>query len=267
MYKVKITNPETGQTKVLDLPIKDRLLDEELSSIGYTDIENELILSDFINDGENMIKVKLPVLSLVYNCMLNAQIKARTRDINECYEIFNKAKMQLISKESWLRLISYDKVDFISPIAFQGMVALITGVNGEIINDIFNHKADYKIEYLHIAVFPLKESTAVILFLDDKCARYSLFEKHLTDSSLKERLVIINRIIMLYAEDYFLSKELSTDTLKSLEDTAKTLQDLVTATPKKSIKNMVKDYDLRRDMCIPNLLSEEYAVNNKGGDL
>ena len=194
--------------------------------------------------------------------IIDAQIKARTRDIEECYEIFRKAKEYLISPKDWLRVVSYDKLDYTVPIAYQGMVGLVTGMNGELINDNYNHKKNYNIEYLHLAVFPLKEATAVILFLDSKSKRYKRFEKYMTDATPEKRLEIINRIIMLYTEDYFLSKQLDEETLKHLEDSAKTLQDLLTTNPKKSLKNAIKDYDLRRDNCIPNLFLRDYAVES-----
>lgn len=72
--------------------------------------------------------------------IIDAQIKARTRDIEECYEIFRKAKEYLISPKDWLRVVSYDKLDYTVPIAYQGMVGLVTGMNGELINDNYNHK-------------------------------------------------------------------------------------------------------------------------------
>ncbi len=213
--------------------------------------------------SKQIIRDKNPMLALFLSVLIDAQIAARSRDVAECYEVFNKAKASLENPNSWLRIISYDKLDYTAPLAFQGMVALITGVDGEVINNIFNHKQDYKIEYLHLAIFPLKKSTAVITFLDSENTRYSQLETFLTESTLERRLEVISRIIMLYSEDYFLSKQLSEDTIMALEDSAKTLQDAITLNPKKSMKNAVKDYDLRRDICIPNLLLKEHAISTE----
>lgn len=209
---------------------------------------------------KKVMKEKSPFLSIFINKMLDSQIAARKWDTRECYEIFNTAKENLESSENWLRIISYDKLDYTVPIAFQGMIALVTGVNGETINDNYNYDSSYKVEYLHIAVFPLKQSTAVILFLDNKCSRYENFEKFLSNSTREKRLEIINRIIFLYAEDYYLSKLLDDEIIRTLQEPAKILQDTFTTNPRKSLKNSVKDYDLRRDFCIPNLLSRDYSV-------
>jgi len=80
------------------------------------------------------------------------------------------------------------------------MVALITGINGELINDNFNHKNNYKMEYLHVAVFPLKKSTAIITFMASNNSRYVKFEESISKLTQSQRLEVINRIIFLYAE-------------------------------------------------------------------
>ncbi len=209
---------------------------------------------------KQVMEEKSPFLSLSINPMLDSQIKARKLDTRECYEIFNAAKENLFSPKNWLRIISYDKLNYTVPIAFQGMIALVTGVNGETINDNYNYESSYKVEYLHIAIFPLKQSSVVILFLDNKYTRYEKFEKFLSEATQEKRLEIINRIIFLYAEDYYLSKQLDDDIIRSLKEPAKILQDTITTSPQKSCKNAVKDYDLRRDICIPNLLLKEYSV-------
>ncbi|MBO5323865.1 MAG: hypothetical protein J6A88_07185 [Oscillospiraceae bacterium] len=209
---------------------------------------------------KQMVKDKSPALAFFAQIMFNAQINAKKRDIQECYEVYNVSKSCLTNPKSWIRLVSYDKLDYTSPIAFQGMIALVTGVNGELINNNFNHKSNYKLEYLHIAIFPLKESTAVILFMDSHNTRYAHFENYIANITQEQRLKIINRIIFLYTEDYYLSKQLDSETINWLQETAKLIQDLATTDPKKSVKNAVKDYDLRRDICIPNLFSKEYAI-------
>ena len=189
--------------------------------------------------------------------------KQKKRDIQECYEIYETAKSFLTTSKSWIRVVSYDKLNYTCPLAFQGMIPLVTGVDGEVINDIFNHKRNYKIEYLHTAIFPLKKATAVILFVDSKCTRYAKFEKSIANMTQEQRLEIINRIIFLYTEDYYLSKQLDEETMRVLQEPTKLLQDMVTTNPSKSIKNAVKDYDLRRDLYLPNLFLKEYSVTTE----
>ena len=77
--------------------------------------------------------------------------------------------------------------------------------------------------------------------------------------SVAKRLEIINRIVFWYAEDYFFSPRLPKEVVSELEQAAQQMQDLFSTNPEKSTKNAVKDFDLRRDTCFPNLLSQEYA--------
>lgn len=219
---------------------------------------------EMFESTKRVLKNNPQLPSFFVDLVFNTQIKARTRDLQECYDVFNHAKECLTHETHWLKLISFDKLDYTVPIAFQGMVALITGVNSETINNIYSSKKKYKIEYIHIAIFPLKNASAVITFQDNNNARYQTFERFLKETTLEQRMEIINHIIFLYTEDYYLSKQLSNETIGSLEDSAKTLQDFFTITPEQSLANAIKDYDLRRDIGIPNLLSRDYAIYNEG---
>ncbi len=243
-------NAELSNTTLNQIALKNSLRD-----IYKHEMEVEMFEA-----SKALIKERNPFLSFFASIFFNAQIKARKTDIEECYSVFYKAKEYLSSQNNWIRLVSYDKLEFTTPIAYQGMVALITGVNGEVINDIYNPKKSYNIEYLHLAIFPLKDSTAIIMFLDSESERYSQFENYIKNATQENRLEIINRIIFFYTEDYYLSKNLGTEVTRCLEESAKTLQDISTTTPMRTLKNAVKDFDLRRDICIPNLLSKEYAV-------
>ncbi len=140
------------------------------------------------------------------------------------------------------------------------MVALITGVNGEVINDQYNYDPNYSVEYLHLSVFPLENTSVIISFSNDKNTRMTAFENELKKMNITQRLEIINRILMWYAEDYFFSPKLPKEVSSQLEKAAQQMQDLVTSNPEQSLKNAVKDYDLRRDTCLPNLFSYEYSV-------
>lgn len=219
--------------------------------------ENEIKM---FNKLKSTIHENNPFLAIMFDAYLDSQIEARNMDIKECYDIFSSTKSNLTVTHPNVHLVSFDQLNYVVPIAFQGMIALITGVNGEIINNQYNYDKDYSVEYLHIAIFPLENSSVIITFSDNRNSRLSTFENSLKNVTINNRLEIINRIIMWYAEDYFLSPKLSEDVCKQLEQAAQQMQDLYTINPETSLKNAVKDYDLRRDTCLPNLLSLEYAV-------
>ena len=122
---------------------------------------------------------KEPLLSFMMDSYFDSQITARSRDVEECYDIFNDAKNNLTSANPNYHLISFDQLGYVVPIAFQGMIALITGINGEVINDQYNYDLNYSVEYLHIAVFSLENTSVIISFSDDKNTRITEFENEL----------------------------------------------------------------------------------------
>ena len=117
----------------------DSMLNQIVLKTVLRDIYKHEMEVEMYEASKQMLKEKSPFLSFFFSLMINAQIDARTIDLKECYDTFSKAKECLSTKKHWLRMISYDTLPFTSPIAFQGMVALVTGVNGEIINNIFNN--------------------------------------------------------------------------------------------------------------------------------
>jgi hypothetical protein len=215
---------------------------------------------EMIMNAKIMMHEKEPFIAIMMDRYFDSQIKARSLDVKECYDIFNVAKNNLSVVSPSVHIVSFDKLNYIVPIAFQGMIALITGVNGEIINNQYNYNPDYSVEYLHLVIFPLENTSVIITFSDDKNSRTLTFENELKNMSITNRLEIINRIVLWYAEDYFLSPQLPKEVSSELKQATQQMQDLVSISPEESLKKAVKDYDLRRDTCLPNLLSQEYAI-------
>ena len=215
---------------------------------------------EMMKSAKRILHEKELFLAIVADVYFNSQIKARSQDIKDCYDIFDAIKANLNIASPSVHLVSFDKLNYVVPIAFQGMIALITGVSGELINNQYNYNSDYSVEYFHLAIFPLENSSVVITFSDDKNSRILTFEKELKNMSAANRLEIINRIVFWYAEDYFFSPRLPKEAASELEQAARQMQDLFSTNPEKSTKNAIKDFDLRRDTCLPNLLSQEYAI-------
>lgn len=215
---------------------------------------------EMIKSLKRILHEKEPRLAVVADVFFNSQIKARSQDVKDCYDIFDAIKANLNIASPSVHLVSFDKLNYVVPIAFQGMIALITGVSGELINDQYNYNSDYSVEYFHLAIFPFENSSVIITFSDDKNSRILTFEKELKNMSAANRLEIVNRIVFWYAEDYFFSPKLPKKAADELEQAARQMQDLFSTNPEKSTKSAIKDFDLRRDTCLPNLLSREYAI-------
>lgn len=101
---------------------------------------------------------------MIADAYFSSQMKARSQDIKDCYDIFDTVKSNLNIASPNVHMVSFDKLNYVVPIAFQGMIALITGVSGELINNQYNYAPDYSVEYLHLAIFPLENSSVIITF-------------------------------------------------------------------------------------------------------
>jgi hypothetical protein len=83
---------------------------------------------------------------------------------------------------------------------------LVSGFEGELINDIYNLDIKYNIQGLHIAIFPLSDDkTKILLFMKDGHTRLRPFYKNYRKLSLNDKLCVINYILLLYSEDWVCS--------------------------------------------------------------
>lgn len=185
-------------------------------------------------------------------------------DLNEYKQGFEKAKR--LSKKNWAgeyNVFYYEKLNYVVPIAFQSPIALVVDLDGQIVNDIYYGNPKYKLEDLHICVFPLKESSVVIMFVDSVHKRYRNFYRKFRKLSQQEKLSIINYIIFLYSEDIFFSKEIPADILQNEELISVSKQSSMAISDNpfiSAIENSKDIYDLSKHSTIPNLLSDKYKL-------
>ena len=157
---------ETPSSKILNqIALKNVLRD-----IYKHETELEMIKS-----GKRILIEKEPFFAIIADAYFSSQMKARSQDIKDCYDIFDAIKANLNIASPGVHLVSFDKLNYVVPIAFQGMIALITGVSGELINNQYNYNSDYSVEYFHLAIFPLENSSVIITFSDDKNSRILTF--------------------------------------------------------------------------------------------
>lgn len=129
----------------------------------------------------------------------------KTFDVYELDALFSIKAIRKEIKGVSHYIVDDIELDYVTPIAFQGELALLTGLDGEVINEYVNNPSDYNPHILHIAVFPLKNKTRILLFINDGDIKYRPFYKHFRKLTLQEKLYVINYIILLYKEDWALS--------------------------------------------------------------
>ena len=159
-----------------------------------------------------------------YEEIFNCQQIERTNelDLRDYNEDLKKARICLNKADvEGYYLIYYTLLNYTVPIAFQGKISLYVGFDGKVINDIYNYNPNYKIKGLYISVFPLKNSTAILLFIDQNENRYRSFYKPFKKLSEQDKLSVINYLIFLYSEDFFCSCK-----IKSIIENNKIIQEI-----------------------------------------
>ena len=187
-------------------------------------------------------------------------------DLQEFNEAFRNAKRRSEKPFSGDYYIGYyAKLPYVVPVAFQGTIALISDLEKNTINDIYEADPQYKIMYMTLCIFPLKDASVVMLFTAKNNNRYRRFFKQLNKvKSLDEQLQIINYILFAYTEDYFLSNCISPDTIKQLEPVSRKSQEVRCyngVTHDEIVEAAKERFDYDKRASIPNLLSKQFAVN------
>ncbi|MTI47664.1 MAG: hypothetical protein FH761_07465 [Firmicutes bacterium] len=186
-------------------------------------------------------------------------------DLKEYVEGFNRAKR--VVEKGWNNeyyLFYYEKLNYVVPIAFQSNVSLLTDFEGNIINDIYHMSSDYKLKAVHVCVFPLKDSSIIMLFIDSKDnKRYRQFYKQFKKLEHEDKLAAVNYIIFSLSEDVYINKDVDKNILddKNLIEASQKTPDIISS---KSIDNPKKiareNFDFSKMNELPNLLSKKYKV-------
>ncbi|MCE0494653.1 hypothetical protein [Vibrio salinus] len=185
-------------------------------------------------------------------------------DLKENVRGFERAKKvdaKCVQDEYYL--FFYEKLNYVVPIAFQHKIALAVDLEGNVINDLYNHDPKYKMQHLHLAVFPLEETSIVMMFIDKNDTRYRQFIRQFNKLALEDKLALSNYMIFLYSEDFFLSTSLDEEIVN--DETLKRVSGslgfaLIGRNPIDSLK---ENYKLSEFKDIPNFLSQDLSVERK----
>lgn len=185
-------------------------------------------------------------------------------DLNEYLEEFISARMASFeNRYKSFRLVYYEKLDYVVPLAFQGLITLISDLKGNLVNDIYNPDSNYKMQNLHVVVMPLKYQTVIMMFVNKKSKRYNEFFKQFGNLDKEDKLSVINYMIFSNSEDFILSKTIKNEVLNNVN--LKKISEMMsridtTYEVKNPLKYMIQMYDMEKRHGIPNFLSNEYKI-------
>lgn len=159
--------------------------------------------------------------------LFHGQLKYCKYDLNE-YETAIKRYRKIIDAStsnsvktstpiSPFIVIDSIKLSYTVPIAYQGVIAMALDLDGNVINDLYNSDPSYRLELCHVCVFPLKDSSRILLFTDKNNRRYSRFRSQIHKLSQRDKLYAITKILFLYTEDMLFSGYLDIEKLSNSE--------------------------------------------------
>lgn len=194
------------------------------------------------------------------------QKKVADLDLSDYISAYERSKIAARGgHDDWYYLCYYKELDYVVPFTAQTTITLISDFEGNIINDIYNLSTDYHPKDLHIAVFPLENTSVILLFIDSRVKAYRRFYRQLNKLELSEQLAAINFIIHSYTENVFLSKSIPLEVLND-ENFRKVCQKdsyLISTTPNQQPDRKsfaAQEFSLNKRNTIPNLLSKEFAL-------
>jgi len=229
------------------------------------DLKNSLRMYD---KRLNEIELYREMLTMLFDKEAAFQILDRQRvnhvDLNEIKNELDR-DIKILNKESSssFELIYWKKLDYVTPIAFQGHMALQGDLNGNVINDLYNPSSDYVIENINVCVFPLEHKTIVMLFVSKDNKKYRNFIAQFKKLKEEEKLKLISFLIFNYSEDFFVSQNSSKKILTNhvLDVVTRNVTDIIALDDEMvcSIQKL-KNCELMYFKEFPNVLSEEYAL-------
>ena len=169
-------------------------------------------------------------------------------------------RLKRASEKNWndiYSVIYYEVLDYVVPIAYQGSIAMVADLDDSLINDIYHKDPKYKIQELHLCVFPLKSESVVIMFNDRDHKKYRKFAKEFSKLDQYDKLSLINYLIFLYTEDYFVSKSVNDEIINSSELSELAGKTTIAFIPSHDINPLEKtvtEFSLKNRIDIPNFL-------------
>lgn len=162
-------------------------------------------------------------------------------------------------------LCFYTTLDYVVPYAAQSNITLISDFEDKIVNNIYSQEPKYRIESIHVSVFPLESTSVILLFIEDGVKRYRKFYRSLRKLPKEDQLATINYLVFSYTENVFMNptthKKLKKN--RSFLDVCRKSTDFQSHTPfprDDPLETAVREFSLSKRNEIPNLLSRAYAL-------
>lgn len=162
------------------------------------------------------------------------------------------------------KLLYWKRLDYVIPIAFQGLVVLYGDLEGNVVSDIYDFSEANIVKNLHICLFPLKNESVVFMFYHKDDHEYDVFAEQFNTLDDTQKLQLIGYILYERCEDMLFAKKFPHRTW-----IINKISELFVETPgvffvsDKSEEEAYKRRDLlrlkNRDTSFPNILDSKFA--------
>lgn len=270
---------EAGTFKLLCRECDGKIFQDYENLESLCNIPSESILEEIALKNILMMLNKRYIEMQLYNNMQNdfnmpypyeARQEANSLDERDFWWDFVRVREMINlsdEKKSKFKLFYWRKLDYIIPIAFQGLVTLYGDLDGNMVTDIYNTAEDLIVKHMHICMFPLETSSVVFAFYHEDDKEYDNFANQFAKLDDNEKLTVISYIVYEYCEDMFFAKKFPHRTwiINKLKETFIDSSDIWAINKehaeyqKKSKLNKLKN----RDKNFPCILFEKYAVKGE----
>lgn len=267
---------EAGTFKLLCRECDGKIFQDYESLEALCDRPSEVMLEEIALKNVLMMLNKRYMEIQLYNNMQNEfsmpYLYEKKQEVNSLderdfwWDFVRIREMIYLSdqKKSKFKTFYWRKLDYIIPVAFQGLVTLYGDLDGNMVTDIYNTSEDLIVKHLHICMFPLETSSVVFAFYHEDDEEYDNFASQFNELEDDEKLTMLSYIVFEYSEDMLLAKKFPHRTwiINKLKETFMDSTEIWALDKehaeyiKKSKLNNLKN----RDKNFPCILFEKYAV-------
>ena len=105
-------------------------------------------------------------------------------DIKEYLEDFRFYKEIIDGKKSGcFQILYWKKLPYTTPVAAQSPIAIYKDMNGNIVNDVYSEDPNYRIQNVHLCIFPIENETVILLFCHKREKNYKKLRHQLNSVS------------------------------------------------------------------------------------
>ncbi|QSR11863.1 hypothetical protein J0J35_05390 [Lactococcus sp. LG606] len=166
----------------------------------------------------------------------------------------------LNNKTNGYNILFWDILPYKIPIACQTGLALEHDYEGFPINHIYNFSPDINMQYMHIIVLPLEETSIVLAFYHKKDKAYSQLRHQLNSITKENALKYINYLIISESENFYLSPDLDDKILNDQKLISLTSENRGHPNFGQATITELINYTRINMNEIPNFLSSEFAI-------